>query len=53
MTKEESILFNAEEKPPGAIGQPFKEVNEDDGFVDDDWYEPRVSESLRYHYSED
>lgn len=49
--KEESIVSNAEEKPLKRIGQPFKEVNEDVGFVEDDWYELRGADSLRYHYS--
>ena len=48
MKEEESIGSNNEDKPPKA---PFKEVNEDDGFVEDDWYEPRGPESLPYHYS--
>ena len=53
MTEEETIGFDAKEKPPGVIGQSFKEVNEDDGFAEDDWCEPRGSYSLRYYYSED
>ena len=52
MTKEESIGSNAEEKPPEPIGQPFKDIHGDDGFVEDDWYEPRGPDSLPYHYSE-
>ena len=48
--KEESTGSNAEEKP---LKAPFKEVNEDDFFVDDDWYDPRGLDSLRYHYSEE
>lgn len=53
MTKEESIGSNAEEKPPRVIGQLFKEVNENNGFVEHDWYEPSGTDSLWYHYSED
>ena len=52
MTKEESVGSNAEEKPPKPIRQPFKDIHGDDGFVEDDWYEPRGPESLPYHYSE-
>ena len=52
MTKEESVGSNAEEKPPEPIRQPFKDIHGDDGFVEDDWYEPRGPESLPYHYSE-
>ena len=52
MTKEESVGSNAEEKPPEPIRQPFKDIHEDDGFVEDDWYGPRGPESLPYHYSE-
>ena len=48
--EEESIGSNAEDKP---LKAPFKEVNEDDGFVEEDWYEPRGPESLPYHYSEE
>ena len=47
--REESTGSNDEEKP---LKASFKEVNEDDGFVEDDWYEPRGPDSLRYHYSE-
>ena len=50
MKKEESTGSNAEENP---LKQPFKEVNEDDGFVEDDWYELRGTDNLRYHYLED
>ena len=46
--EEESIGSNAEDEP---LQAPFKEVNEDDGFVEDDWYEPRGPDSLPYHYS--
>lgn len=53
MRKEESVGFNSEEKPPKDIGQPFKEVNKDDGFVEADWYKPRGTGSLRYHYLEE
>ena len=49
MTKEESIGSNAKEKPPEAIRQPFKNVNEDECYVEDDWYQPRGSDSLRYY----
>ena len=52
MTKEESVGSNTEEKPPEPIRQPFKNIHGDDGFVEDDWYEPRGPESLPYHYSE-
>ena len=31
---------------------PFREVNEDEFFVEDDWYELKGPDSLRYHYSE-
>ena len=38
-------------------GYPFKKINEDvyesDGYVEEDWYEPRGTYSLHYHYSED
>ena len=47
--KEESIGSNEENEP---LKAPFKEVNEDDGFVEDDWYKPRGPDSLPYHYSE-
>ena len=47
--REESTRSNAKEKPLKAL---FKEVNEDDFFGEDDWYEPRGLDSLRYHYSE-
>ena len=53
MTKEESIGSNAEEKPPEPIKQPFKDIHGDDGYVEDDWYEPRGPDSLRYHYPEE
>ena len=46
--EEESVGSNAENEP---LKAPFKEVNEDDGFVEDDWYEPRGPDSLPYHYS--
>ena len=49
MKKEESIGSNDENEP---LKAPFKEVNKDDGFVEDDWYEPRGPDSLPYHYSE-
>ena len=49
MKKEESTGSNGEEKP---LKASFKEVNEDEFFVEDDWYEPRGLGSLRYHYSE-
>lgn len=51
--KEESVASNTEEKPFEEIGQPFEEVNEDYGFVEGNWYEPRGTDSLRYHYSEE
>lgn len=41
------------DKPSKETGQPFKEVNEDYGFVEEDRYEPRGANSLRYHYSKD
>ena len=47
--KEESTRSNDEEKP---LKAPFKEVNEDEFFVEDDWYEPRGLDSLEYYYSE-
>ena len=53
MQKEESTRSNSKEKPPEEIGQPFKEVNEDDGFVENDWYDPRGINSLRYYYSQE
>ena len=53
MIKEESIGSNAEEKPPEPIRQPFKDIHGDDGYVEDDWYEPRGPDSLRYHYPEE
>ena len=49
MKKQESIKSNDENEP---LKGPFKEVNKDDGFVEDDWYEPRGPDSLLYHYSE-
>ena len=52
MIKEESVGSNAEEKPPEPIKQPFKDIHGDNGFVEDDWYEPRGPDSLPYHYSE-
>lgn len=48
--KEESTGSTSEEKP---LKGPFKEVNEDDEFLKDDWYEPRGTGCLRYDYSED
>lgn len=53
MKKEESIGSNSEQKPPKEIGQPFEEVYEDVAFVENDWYELRGIDSLRYHYSEE
>ena len=47
--KEKSTGSNAEKKPFKA---PFREVNEDDFFVEEGWYEPRGPDSLRYHYAE-
>ena len=49
MKREESTGSNAEYKP---LEAPFKEVNEDDGFVEDNWYKPRGLDSLGYHHSE-
>ena len=49
MKKEESIGSNGENEP---LKAPFKEVNEDGGFMEDDWYEPRGPDSLPYHYLE-
>ena len=46
--KEESAGSNDEEKP---LKGPFQEVNEDEFFVEEDWYDPRGPDSLRYHYS--
>ena len=46
MIKEESVGSNAEEKPPEPIRQPFKGIHGDDGFVEDDWYEPRGTRQL-------
>ena len=48
--EEESVGSNTKDEP---LKAPFKEVNEDDGFVEEDWYEPRGPESLPYHYSEE
>ena len=53
MTKEESIGSNTEEKPPKPVRQPFKNIDEDEWYVEDDWYEPRGPDSLRYHYPEE
>lgn len=50
MKEEESMGSKSKEK---LLKAPFKEVNEDDGFVEDDWYEPRGPDSLRYHYAEE
>lgn len=41
--------INSKEKP---LKAPFKEVNKDDGFVEEDWYEPRGPDSLHYYYME-
>ena len=45
MKKVESIESNSKEKPPEEIGQPFKEINKDDGFVEEDWYKSRGTDS--------
>ena len=50
MKKKESTGSNSEEK---LLKGAFKEMNEDDGFAGDDWYEPRGTDSLKYHYSEE
>ena len=51
--KEESIVSNSSRKALEDEGYPFKKIKEDDGFGEDDWYEPRGTDSLRYHYSKD
>lgn len=53
MKKEESIVSNSTGKALEDEGYPFKKINGDDTFVEDDWYEPRGTYSLRYHYSRD
>ena len=54
MTKEESITFNSAKKALEDEGYPFERINEygDHGFVEDDWYEPRGTDSPRCHYLE-
>ena len=42
--------INSKEKP---LKAPFKEVNKGDGFVEEDWYEPRGPDSLCYYYMEE
>lgn len=45
--KEESIMSNSIEKALEDAGYPFKKINEDDVFVEDDQYELRNTNSLR------
>ena len=50
MKEEESTGSNSKQK---LLKAPFKEINEDDRFVEDDWYKPRGPDSLRYHYAKE
>ena len=57
MKKEQSIASNSVEKLFEDEGYPFKMVNEDvhksNGYVEEGWYEPRGTDSLWDHYSEE
>ena len=54
MIKEESIMSNSTKKALEDEGYPFKKISKDvdDGFVEDDWYELRGTNSLWCYYSE-
>ena len=53
--KEENIACNSMQKLLEDKGYPFKKINEDvyksDGYVEENWYEPKGNDSLQYHSS--
>lgn len=55
--EEEGVLSTSTEKLLEDERYPLKKISEDvnksDGYMEEDWYEPRGTNSLRYHYSEE